>query len=297
MKNKENISRTRLIIQIIMAVFFNGYVIGFAKGKIFTGATKALCVPVLNCYSCPGALGSCPIGALQSVLGGRKHRFPFYVLGFIMLFGIVFGRFICGFLCPFGLIQDLLHKIPVPKIKVPNLIDKPLRFLKYIILILFVILMPLFFTNDFGISSPYFCKWICPVGTLEGGIPLVFLNESLRNGLGFLFNFKITILIVILVLSLFIYRPFCKYLCPLGALYAFFNKFSLYQMELDKEKCIGCKKCERACKMNVKVTKNINSFECIRCRECEKACPVNAINSGFNLKKSEEKCENKEKTV
>ena len=138
---KGRISRQR-VIQLAAAALFNGYVIGFGKGRIFTGKSKAICVPVLNCYSCPGALGACPIGALQASLGGMKHHFPFYVLGMLMLFGIVLGRVVCGLLCPFGLVQDLLHKIPLPKWKVPKKIDQPARYLKYVILAVLVILLP-----------------------------------------------------------------------------------------------------------------------------------------------------------
>ena len=98
-----------------MAALTNGYLIGFVKGKIFTGKTKQLCVPGLNCYSCPGALGSCPIGSLQATLGSRDYKFAFYVVGFLMIVGALVGRFVCGWLCPFGLIQDLLYKIPFVK--------------------------------------------------------------------------------------------------------------------------------------------------------------------------------------
>ena len=131
-------------IQLLAAVLFNGYAAGFLKGRIFTGDSKAFCVPVLNCYSCPGALGACPIGSLQSVLGDRRSGFPFYVLGTLMLFGVVLGRAVCGLLCPFGLVQDLLHKIPVKKVKVPTLIDRPARYTKYVILLVMVVLLPAF---------------------------------------------------------------------------------------------------------------------------------------------------------
>ncbi|MCR2043802.1 4Fe-4S binding protein [Anaerosalibacter massiliensis] len=280
--DKLKISEQR-IIQTITTIITNGYIVGFMKGKIFTGNSKFICVPGLNCYSCPGAVGSCPIGSLQAVLGGRKHNFSFYVLGFIMLFGVLLGRFVCGFLCPFGFLQDLLHKIKLPKIKVPKRIDKPLRYLKYAILLIPVILLPIFLTNQYGMAQPYFCQWICPAGTLEGGIPLLIKNEPLRETIGFLFNWKMGILVLIIAVSIFIYRPFCKYICPLGAFYSLFNKFSFYQMNVDKLKCNGCKTCEKQCKMNVKITKDINSVECIRCGECKKACPKGAITSGVYL--------------
>ncbi len=278
-RGKREISFQR-IVQLASAALFNGYVVGFAKGKIFTGKSKAFCVPVLNCYSCPGALGACPVGSLQTVLAGRSH-FPFYVLGSLMLFGIVLGRLVCGFLCPFGLVQDLLHKIPVPKYKVPGKIDRPARYLKYVVLLVLVVLLPIFAVTKGGVNPPYFCKYICPAGTLGGGIPQMIANPQLRKLAGFLFNWKVLVLAAIVISSMFINRPFCRYLCPLGAFYAVFNRFSFYQMHLDESKCIGCKKCERTCPMAVEVTKNINSPECIRCGKCKSACPEGAIFSGL----------------
>lgn len=274
----------RHIIQSISTIFTNGYLAGFGKGTIFTGKTKLVCVPVLNCYSCPGAVGSCPIGGLQAVLGDKDFKFSFYVTGLIMLFGILCGRLICGFLCPFGFVQDLLYKIKTPKLEIPKYIDRPLRYLKYLILIVFVIGMPLLLTNQYGMGNPFFCKLICPAGTLGGGIPLLATNAQLKNAIGLLFYWKFTLLIAILVFSVVTYRPFCKYLCPLGALYGLFNRFSFYQMSIDKEKCTGCKLCEKKCKMNVEVTKQINSIECIRCNECKKSCPHKAISNSFKIK-------------
>lgn len=276
--------KKRSLIQIIATLLSNGYLIGFFKGKIHTGNSKVVCLPGLNCYSCPGATGACPIGALQAVLGSNKYGFSYYVFGTIMLFGILLGRLACGFLCPFGFLQDLLYKIKTPKINVSEKIDKPLRWLKYAVLLIPVIILPIFLTNKYGIASPYFCKWLCPVGTLEGGIPLVSTNESLRNTIGFLFNWKIGVTLTVILASVFIYRPFCKYLCPLGAFYSFFNKVSFYQMNVDKLKCNNCTTCEKTCKMGVKITKNINSLECIRCGECKNICPQNAIIGKFKLK-------------
>jgi len=184
-------NRMRLWVQIVFTAVTNGYLLGFLTGRIYTGPTKAACVPGLNCYSCPGALGSCPIGSLQAVLGSRDYKFSFYVVGFLLFFGSIFGRFVCGWLCPFGLVQDLLYKIPLFK-KRKNLPGhKVLIWAKYVILVLFVILLPLLVVDFTGQGDPWFCKYICPSGTLAAGIPLVLLNENLKLAVGNLFFWKL----------------------------------------------------------------------------------------------------------
>ena len=102
-------------IQALWAFITNSHVTGFVTGKIYTGKLKNACVPGLNCYSCPGAVGACPIGSLQAVIGSWNFKMAYYVVGFLIFIGAMVGRLICGFLCPFGLIQDLLNKIPFPK--------------------------------------------------------------------------------------------------------------------------------------------------------------------------------------
>lgn len=286
-KTKKNTGQIkRLLTQLIFAIVTNGYVQGFLQKTIFKGGTKKYCVPGMNCYSCPGAFGACPIGSLQAVIGSIKYKASFYVGGIITLFGVILGRFICGWLCVFGLIEDLLYRIPVPKITIPKKIDSVLRYLKYVILIVFVLLLPSILKNEFGIAPPYFCEWICPVGTLEGGIPLVLLKDSLRNTIGFLFYWKFAILIAIVLLSMFVYRPFCKYLCPLGAIYGIFNKVSIVKLRVDNEKCVDCSKCGSVCPMQVEPNKIPDSMECICCGKCTDACPTDALHLGVK-KKSE----------
>ena len=266
-------------IQALWALLTNSYLLGFVQGKIYKGKLKNLCVPGLNCYSCPGAAGACPIGAMQAVIGSWNFKFAFYTAGFLMFVGALIGRFVCGWLCPFGLIQDLLHKIPFPKKIKTFRGDKLLRKLKYVILLVFVILLPLFLVDVIGQGSPYFCKLICPVGTLEGGIPLVLLNKALRGTIGWLYAWKNLLLFVTIFLSIIIYRPFCKYICPLGAIYSVFNPISVFRYRVDQEKCTNCGTCARVCKMQVDPVQNANHLECIRCGQCKKICPTGAITS------------------
>lgn len=285
-KTKHKGSGLRHTVQALWALFTNSYLVGFARGKIYRGKLKNLCVPGLNCYSCPGAVGSCPIGSLQAVIGSYNFKFAFYIAGFLMFVGAIIGRFVCGWLCPFGLIQDLLHKIPFVKKISTFRSDKLLRKLKYLILLVFVILLPLFLTDMLGQGAPYFCKLICPAGTLEGGVPMVLLNTAMRKTIGWLYAWKTVILIVTIILSIIIYRPFCKYICPLGAIYSVFNPISVFRYNVDKEKCVDCGKCASVCEMSCDPVKNANSTECIRCGKCRSACPTGAITAGFINKNS-----------
>ncbi len=267
----------RLIVQACFAALTNGYVRGFLEGKIYSGPLKQLCVPGLNCYSCPGALGACPIGALQAVLGSRGRKFSFYALGFLIAVGALCGRFVCGWLCPFGLFQELVHKIPFPKKvkKLPG--DKILRGLKYVVLVVFVIVLPLTVVNIVGIGDPWFCKYICPSGMLLGGIPLTVLDSGIRSAAGMLFAWKFFLLAAVVILSLIVYRPFCRYLCPLGAIYGLFNPIAFVRYEVDADKCIDCGKCKEACPMDIDLHKQPNSRLCVRCGKCKKSCPTGAI--------------------
>ena len=271
----------RHIFQSFWFLVTNSFFEGFKTGKIYSGELKQLCVPGMNCYSCPGAKGSCPIGALQAVIGSPKYKFSYYVVGFLFFVGALIGRGVCGYLCPFGLVQDLLHKIPFVKKIETFKGDKALRKAKYLILLVFVILLPLFLVDIIGQGAPYFCKLICPVGMLEGGIPLVWMNTSMRGAVGFLYAWKGLILLLTILLSIIIYRPFCKYICPLGAIYSLFNSVSFFRYTLDHQKCIHCGRCKAVCEMQCDPVQNCNDLECIRCGKCKNACPVDAIACGI----------------
>ena len=270
----------RLWVQLAWTALTNGYLTGYAEGRIYTGSSKLVCVPGLNCYSCPGALGSCPIGALQATLGSHHYKFAFYVLGLLLVFGAALGRFVCGWLCPFGLAQDLLWKIPVFKKwrkkhkTLPG--EKLLRSLRWVMLGVLCILLPLIAVDVVGNGKPWFCAYVCPAGTLGAGIPLMLLNESLRAAAGWLFSWKTLVLGSILFASLLLWRPFCRYLCPLGAVYGCFNRTALVRFEI-RDRCTACGACKAVCPLDIPVWQNPNSMDCVRCGKCKAACPEQAI--------------------
>lgn len=271
----------RKLIQLSAALIYNANLPGFVTGTIYKGDNKGVCVPGLNCYSCPGAIGSCPLGSLQNAISNLPRKAPFYIAGFIMLIGIALGRVVCGFLCPFGLIQELLHKIPTPKLKKSKW-TRRLAWLKYIILAVFVLLLPLWYAFAKGLPVPTFCKYICPAGTLEGGFPLVVLRPEYRGVIGVLFGWKTLLCIAILISCVFIYRSFCRFLCPLGAIYSLFAKVAIFAVRIDAEKCTNCGLCVRQCRMDIK---KVGDRECIHCMECRACCPENAIYFGTEKRK------------
>ena len=265
----------RRLIQLYCALLYNANLKGFIDGKIWTGRSKALCVPGLNCYSCPGAVASCPLGVLQNALAVSGTRIGTYVFGILILFGVLLGRTVCGWLCPFGLLQELLHKLPTPKIG-KSRATRILSYLKYVILAVFVILLPLYYGLLRHIPVPAFCKYICPAGTLEGAGGLLSNpnNSMLWPMLGALFRRKAVILVIVLLACIFCYRSFCRFLCPLGAIYGLFNRIALIGVKIDADKCTHCGRCVRSCPMDVR---RVGDHECISCGECLNVCRDDAV--------------------
>ncbi|WP_441561819.1 4Fe-4S binding protein [Colibacter massiliensis] len=262
----------RGVIQFISTIVCNANWRGFRDGTVYTGKTKSFCVPGLNCYSCPGALGSCPVGSLQSSLSGFLPRIPLYVLGLLVLFGILFGRVVCGFLCPFGFFQELLYKLPVRKVG-KSALTRKFTYGKYVFLALVCVGPPAAYVI-IGLGEPLFCKYICPAGTIEGAVPLFIANDGLRSAAGMLTAWKGFLAAVLVMVSIVIFRPFCRFICPLGALYGFFNKYSLLGIAVDNNRCVNCGRCAAVCKSDVRIA---GDRECISCGDCITMCPVDAI--------------------
>ena len=266
---------TRRLVQLYAALLYNANLKGFIDGHIYSGDLKAVCVPGFNCYSCPGAIASCPLGSLQNALNAAGHTAPWYVLGILALFGVILGRTICGWICPLGLIQELLHRIPTPKIRKSH-VTRKLSYLKYVFLAVFVIAIPLIYGIGKGLILPGFCKYICPAGTFEGAVGLLQnpANATSFYQLGAVFTNKWVIMLVIGLACVFCYRTFCRFFCPLGAIYGFFNRFALTGVRVNPDRCNGCGLCVTKCQMDVK---HVGDHECISCGKCISTCAQGAI--------------------
>ena len=276
---------TRRLVQLYSALLYNAHLRGFIDGEIYVGREKTVCVPGFNCYSCPGAIGACPLGSIQNALAAAGHQAGWYVLGIILLYGVILGRTICGWLCPLGLIQELLHKIPTPKIR-KSRITRVLSWLKYILLAVFAVAIPLWYGLRHNMPLPGFCKYICPAGTFEGAIGLLAnpVNSEKFSMLGILFTRKFIIMLLIGLLCVFCYRTFCRFICPLGAIYGLFNSFNVIGVKVDSSRCSGCGSCVCSCGMDVR---HVGDHECINCGRCMEVCTRNAISikaGSFTLK-------------
>ena len=264
----------RRLIQLYSALLYNAHVKGFITGNIYTGHLKFICTPGLNCYSCPGAVGACPLGALQNAVASSGSRMPTYIMGILLLYGLILGRTICGFLCPVGLIQELLHKLPTPKLQ-KNRITRSCSYIKYVLLAIFVLLIPLYFATQ-ELPLPAFCKYICPAGTLEGAVGLLShpQHKDKLSMLGFLFTHKFVLMLIICAVCVFVYRAFCRFFCPLGAIYGLFTKIAVIGVKVESTQCVDCGRCIRRCPMDIR---HVGDHECIHCGECIDVCPTNAI--------------------
>ncbi len=285
-------------LQSAATALSNAYLLFPFTRNIYQGKLKSICVPGLNCYSCPAATGACPLGSLQTIFAsirpalksGTVHA-GFYILGMLGITGSLVGRMPCAWVCPFGFLQEMLHKIPSREIEIPRW----MTYIKYVFLVFFVILLPLMVIDEFGYGITWFCKYVCPAGTLEAGIPMLILQPQLRELAGWLYVNKIIVLVLFLAIVVFIRRPFCRIVCPLGAIYSLFNKVSIFRMVHHPDKCVLCKECYMGCPMGVKFYEGANQPDCIRCLKCmQESCKYGAISyevAGLPLikKRAEEK--------
>ena len=256
----------RRLFQIGTLVVSNSYVGAIVYSTIYQGPFKGVCVPVMNCYGCPLATVSCPIGTLQHF--AIIKAFPFMLLGLFGLIGLTVGRMTCGWLCPVGFFQEMLYKIKSKKF-FPR---KAWSYSKYVVLVGLTLLVA------YWVGEPWFCK-LCPVGTLEAGIPIVAWNPggdiftqggSIVSRVGTLFYAKLFILFGLIAAAIMVQQPFCRYACPMGAIWSLFNKISLFKLKVRSGICAFFEDCHQGCPTGINVHHNANDGDCIRCLECTK---------------------------
>ncbi len=271
---------TRWPWQLSSTLLGNAYLGFLSHAGLYRGFLKNFCFPGLNCYSCPAATGACPLGSLQQALASMRLlpslALPAlsYVLGWLLLFGLLLGRFICGWLCPFGFLQELLHKIPLgPKKKAP----RSGRFIKHVFLWALVLILPVASADITGYGKVWFCRLFCPAGTLEAGIFNLGLRPEIHTMIGTLFYGKLLVLIGILIGCIIYLRLFCALFCPLGCLYGLLQRWGCFKIYISPENCSSCGLCEKVCPMNLKLPDQLDSNECIRCLNCMKICPTKGI--------------------
>ncbi len=246
----------RSLAQLLSAVGLNSY---------FTQhVTKGFPCLALNCHSCPAASFACPLGAIQHFV--TRQRVPLYTLGVVWLAGALIGRASCGWFCPFGWFQELLYRIPVPKWRLRNRFN----WSRYVVLALLVVAIPLLS------REPWFCK-LCPAGLLEAGIPVVLLSDPVRALIGPFYWLKMAMLVAFLSWMMVTQRAFCRWVCPLGALWSPFNPVSSFRLQVELGACNQCGQCQQVCPVDIQVCEDPNSGACIRCLACLRACPTQCI--------------------
>jgi ferredoxin-type protein NapH len=221
--------------------------------KVFT-----VCSPVFHCYACPLATFACPIGVIAQFTA--LHAIPFIALGTLIVVGGFLGSFICGWVCPFGWLQDLAAKVKTPKLTLPRWMAN----FRYVVLVGLVLLVPYFF----GEKHPLFFCRVCPAGALEGAVPVAVTTAVETGVLDLPSTMKLIILGAFLVLIFFIHRPWCTLFCPLGAIFGLFNRVSAFFLRFTPSLCTDCAICRKICKVGVKPDQRANDPRCTRCLDC-----------------------------
>jgi len=255
--------KLRYLTRLITFILINlGFIAQLKSGII---------VPFLFCYGCPLASVGCPIGVLQNFI--IRGRMPFYPCGVLILSGTLLGRSTCGLFCPFGAFQSILDSLN-KKIKFRRWLKRRSKGFPIVILLGTLIL-----TSVLGTVT--FCK-LCPAGTLFATIPWYFI---LRFNINYLFLLHIAMFVIVVFMTLFIGRFWCKYLCPLASM-GVFNRISILTIEWDSDRCLRCMDCLRNCPMGISKLEDIGkSFDCILCGVCVDSCKNNCLRFKFNFKK------------
>ena len=238
----------------------------------------------INCQSCELATGACPLGTFQMSL--LHKQIPLALIGQLLLTGIISGRLVCGWLCPYGFLSDIFDKLPGKRMKPPHKII----YFKYAVFFVFLSSSLIYLFKD-RTDSLFYCSFICPAGFYYGVLEYAFTTglHALLEDMPFVhfmlvYHFIIAILVIVGSIKLG-GRFYCKYACPLGTIYGLFNRIALIRMSLNRNKCINCRLCEKMCPMQISVRANdhCSQSSCILCGRCKNVCPTDKIQFSINM--------------
>lgn len=228
---------------------------------------KFFCMPVMNCHSCALAWFACPIGVFIHFAGFRI--FPYLALGTVLLIGALLGRLLCGWVCPMGLLQDLLYRLPGRKINLPRWTNA----VKYVSLAILVVLLP-FLWGETTLAS--FCR-ICPTSALQVTIPGLITGAV--KSISPMVALRLAVLVAVIGLAVVSSRSFCRILCPIGAMLAPLNYLSFWKVGPNRKACTNCKACDRVCPTDVKPSERLKAglpanraLDCVLCHDCTARC-------------------------
>ena len=253
MKHKINITQTlRHLLQVAACVFFSGLFL-----SIFTALKDVVVSLITGTFSITGLAG-------QLIL-----------LAIAVLFTILWGRFFCGYLCAFGSVQELIgwvfgHLFPRSR-KVHPQFDRVMKYFKYAVLLAIVVLVWILQLPVDSSLSPWGVFGMLISGNLS-------VMSAAVPTLGF------ALLMAILIGSVFVERFFCRYLCPLGALFTLISGQRFFKIRRKESVCSGCRLCSRNCAMGVSVHDRpvVESGECIECMRCIGVCAPEALTANLN---------------
>ena len=301
-----SIETTRKLIQFFSFLIFNAVVFGWAP--------TPLLLPILNGLGTPQKTVGDAFAALQLIL--YDAVFPWLPIASFLLIAIVLGRATCGWICPFGFIQDLLGYIKRKHKEISPMTHEDMVNVKYGILAitLFVSVASaltlvagagLGFRRTFGIFAQAPFEVLSPANTLFSTLPSILLNArytiptwletgdvigNILNGIvsmPILFWVQFVIVGFIIVLGVYVPRSWCRYFCPHGAALAFLNRFSFLGLKRELVKCTKaeCHACVEVCPMKVPILdlpwEKFTDPECIYCLKCVGACETKAIKPKF----------------
>jgi ferredoxin-type protein NapH len=314
-KDKSGIGQSRLarrrfwVQAVFAAVWMDFFVLNLLRLHSF-------CSPVFHCYSCPLASFACPIGVIANF--SALHMIPFIALGTLLAVGAVAGTLVCGWACPFGFLQDVAAKLPLPKVELPSWTG----YTRYAVLVGLVVVVP----YQYGERHPLFFCSVCPAGALEAALPNLasaarrrWLPSSgdspsqpdadasenaspihaagssaaddspteARNSPGesaplpWLSEAKTIILLAFVAAIFFAWRPWCTAFCPLGAIFSLCNRFSFLYLRFRPASCVNCAVCRSVCQHGGSAKERIGDLTCVRCLECSR-CRAVTLQTGLS---------------